>query len=281
MRRVAFVAMLVLVSACETRDCRYLTNGFMEIGQVQGKVSFYAVDPDDYYLLRNVDAFLSRSHFASMPSYHNAMAYVNDIIVRIASIGPDGEYFFPDVPPGLYYLNIGAFESPWFDFMSYHSTMPRVDVRRGEVLYVEDIELLPGGVMSLVWYLDGRDSTCGGFSFSEGTNVSFPDSSDLWYDGANQKLVASGNRIAPVPSEQEGLCYIGSAPDTGYASELYIPMPRSADGASHFVVRTLGGNYAKCIRTAGEYGSSDGSVWYRRIDIQWMLQPDGSKSFSY
>ena len=67
MRRVAFVAMLVLVSACETRDCRYPTNGFMEIGQVQGKVSFYAVDPDDYYLLRNVDAFLSRNHFSFMP----------------------------------------------------------------------------------------------------------------------------------------------------------------------------------------------------------------------
>jgi hypothetical protein len=281
MRRVALVFVFLLLAACETRNCRCPTEGFMEIGQVRGTVSFYGVEPGQSYLLRNKYAFLSTKHFSRMPNYPNAMTYINDEIIRIVGITKNDEYLFPDVPPGSYYLNIGAFESSWFHFMSYHSLTPYVEVKRGELFEVPHIELLPGGTMSLVWYIDGRDSTNQGFNFSEGANVSHPELADVWWDGENQKLIAGGNNIAIMPSEPEGLCYISSAPDAGYVSELFFPIGEPEDTIQHFVVITRDGKYAKCRKAGGGYSSSHGTVWSRQIDIEWMLQPDGSKDFSY
>jgi hypothetical protein len=281
MRRVALFAVWLLVLACETHKCRYPTNGFMEIGEVRGTMCLYGHDPDDYYLVRNTYAFLSRQNFSTMPNYHNAMAYMNGIIVRIASVRANGEYIFPDVPPGCYYLNIGSFDSSGFPFMSYHSITPYLEVERGEQFEVPHIELLPGGQTSLVWYLDGRDSSNQGFNFSQGVNVSYREIADLWLDGENQKLVADGKNIAIMPPEPEGLCYISSVPDTGYVSEAFFPLGEPEDTIQHFVVITRDGKYAKCRKTGAGCSSHQGTVWRRQIDIEWMLQPDGSKDFSY
>jgi hypothetical protein len=284
MRKIALFAISLIVLSCETHKCRYPTEGIMEIGEVRGSVSFYGLSPNDLYL-GNRYAFLSKIQFSSMPSYENAMAYINDEIIKIAHVRSTGEYIFPDVPPGSYYISIGAFDSPWFHFMSYHSITPYVVVKMGETFNVTHIELLPGGGTSLEWFLDGRDSTNQGFNFSKGENVASPDSADLWYDGENQKLITQGNNIVKIPGEQEGLCFITSAPDTGYYSELFIPFREFGDtGKSEnfqYVVKTQDGRYAKSRKTGGEYGVTSGSVWFRRIDIQWMLQPDGSKKFSY
>jgi hypothetical protein len=280
-RRVALLlTLLLVVLGCETHKCRYPTKGVLEVGEVKGTISYYGGQPEDHL---NKYAFLSTINFSSMPTYHNAMAYLNDIIVRIGHIRPNGEYLFSDVPLGSYYLNIGAFDSPTFRFMSYHSITAYVVVEKGETFQVSDIQLLPGGKTSLAWYLDGSDSTSQGFNFSKGTNVFSPDSADLWYDGENQKLITRGNNLAGISGELEGLCFICSAPDTGYYSELFIPF---GDGAgtphfSHFVVKTQDEKYAKCRKTGGEYNVQSDSVRYRRIDIEWMLQPDGSKNFSY
>jgi hypothetical protein len=281
-RKVAILLTLLLaVLGCETHKCRYPTEGIMEIGEVVGTVSYYGLEPDDIDNLGNRYAFLSRIHFISMPSYENTMAYMNDGIIKIAHVRSTGEYAFSDVPLGSYYLNIGAFDSPWFHFMSYHSTTPYVVVSKGQCFKVPHIEFVPGGEASLVWFLDGRDSTKQGFDFAKGVNASFPDSADLWYDGQNQRLVTQGNNITKMPSEPEGLCFILFAPDTGYHSELLIPLGEPGDTIHHFVVKTRDGKYAKCRKIGGGYGVSSGVVWFRRIDIQWMLQPDGSKNFSY
>lgn len=279
---MVLLALALVVLGCETHKCRYPTEGVVEIGEVKGKISYYGGQPEDHL---NKYAFLSTMNFSSMPSYHNAVAYLNDIIVRISHIRPNGEYLFSDVPLGSYYLNIGAFDSPTFRFMSYHSITAYVVVEKGKTFQVSDIQILPGGGTSLAWYLDGSDSTSQGFNFSKGTNVSSPDSADLWYDGENQKLITQGNNIVKMPGEPEGLCFITSAPDTGYYSELFIPFREFGDtGKSEnfqYVVKTQDGRYAKSRKTGGEYGVSSGSVWFRRIDIEWMLQPDGSKKFSY
>jgi hypothetical protein len=281
MRKAAsLLAFLLLVAGCETHKCHYPTQGTLEVGEVKGKISYYGGRPEDHI---NKYAFLSRLHFSSMPSYHNAMVYLNDIITRISHIRPNGEYLFPDVPPGYYYLNIGAFDSPTFRFMSYHSVTAYVVVEKGKTFQVPDIQLLPGGKTSLAWYLDGSDSTSQGFNFPKGTNVSSPDSADLWYDGENQKLITRGNRLSGISGEPEGLCFIRSAPDTGYYSELFIPLGDDTGrlNISHYVVKTQDEKYGKFIKTGGGYHVHSDSVRYRRIDIQWMLQPDGSKKFSY
>ncbi len=279
MRKAAsLLAFLLLVAGCETNKCHYPTQGTLEVGEVKGKISYYGGRPEDHI---NKYAFLSRLHFSSMPSYHNAMVYLNDIITRISHIRPNGEYLFPDVPPGYYYLNIGAFDSPTFRFMSYHSVTAYVVVEKGKTFQVSDIQLLPGGKTSLAWYLDGSDSTSQGFNFPKGTNVSSPDSADLWYDGEYEILVTRGDNITRMPAEPEGLCFISCAPDTGYYSELFVPYVGVGDTMRHFVVRTQDGRYAKCRKTGGGYNVHSDSVRYRRIDIQWMLQPDGSKEFSY
>jgi hypothetical protein len=280
MRRVVLLAALLLVMACETQKCQFPTNGFLEIGEVKGTISLYGIDPEDYYLLKRSDyAFLSTIHFSSMPD--NPLPNMNGWIVRITSIKSLGIYSFSDVPTGSYYLNIGSFGSTDSDFMSYHSVAAYVEVKRGELFEVPHIELLPGGQTSLAWYLDGRDSTKQGFNFSQGVNVSYREMADLWLDGENQKLVTDGNNIAIMPPEPEGLCYISSAPDTGYVSEIFFPFGEPEDTIQHFVVMTREGKYAKCRRTGAGYSSQHGTVWFRRIDIEWMLQPDGSKDFSY
>jgi hypothetical protein len=280
MRKVALLTLLLMVLGCETHKCHYPTQGILEVGEVKGNISYYGGQPEDHL---NKYAFLFTLNFSSMPNYHSAMVCLNDIIVRIAHIRKNGEYLFPDVPLGSYYLNIGCFDSPTFCFMSYHSITPYVVVEKGKTFQVPDIQLLPGGGTSLAWYLDGSDSSSEGFNFSKGTNVSSPDSADLWYDGENQKLVTRGNNIVGMSGEPQGLCFISSAPDTGYYSELFIPFrdDTAKSYVSHFVVKTQDGKYAKCRRTGGGYNVRSNSVWYRRIDIQWMLQPDGSKKFSY
>jgi hypothetical protein len=281
MKKVILFLILLFAVACETHKCRYPTTGIMEIGEVMGTVSYYGLDSNDIKELSDTYAFLSSLQFSYMPSYENVMSYLNDLIVKIAPIRSNGEYIFTDVPPGSYYLNIGAFDSPWFHFMSYHSITPFVVIQKGECFEVSNIELNPGCVTSLVWFLDGHDLTKLGFNFGQGMNVSSPESADIWYDGENQMLVAPADNIAKMPSEPEGLCFIFFAPDTGYYNQLFIPLGEG-EASSHFVVKTQEGKYAKCRMTGGEFGSSSGGVvWCRTIYFQWMLQPDGSKKFSY
>jgi hypothetical protein len=285
MRKMILLSLALVVWGCETHKCRYPTEGVVEIGEVKGKISYYGGQPGDHL---NKYAFLSTINFSSMPTYHDAMTYMNNMIVKISYINSIGEYLFADVPLGVYYLNIGCFDNSFsssFGFMSYHSITPYVVVKKGETFQIPDIQLLPGGKASLEWFWNSSDSLHQGFSFSKGANVSCPDSADLWYDGENQKLVTMGNKIAKMPGEPEGLCFISSAPDTGYYPELFIPFPEPGDtgrpASFHLVVKTQDGRYAKCRETGGEYNIQSDSVQYRRIDIQWMLQSDGSKNFSY
>lgn len=281
MKKVMLFVILLLVIACETHKCSYPTKGIIEIGEVMGTVSYYGLDSNDIDYLGNRYAFLSKMQFSSIPNYENTISYINNEIIKIAQIRSTGEYIFPGVTPGSYYINIGTFDSPWFHFMSYHSTTPFVVVHKGRCFEVPHIELVPGGGMSLVWFLDRHDLAKQGFNFAKGINVASPESADLWYDGEDQMLETQGNNITKMPGEPEGLCFIFSAPDTGYYNQLFIPLGESGDRISRFVVKTQDGRYAKCRKIGGGYGVSSGSVWFRRIDIQWMLQPDGSKRFSY
>ena len=268
--------MTFLVTGCGKKKPTSPTKGILEVGEVRGRVSFYGWEykegePPDKFLKR---AFLSTIQFVTIP---HILIYLDGYIIDLAGIRPDGTYIFENVPLGSYYLNIGCVEqgngNPYsianFPFMSFHSITPFVQVTKGEIFIVPDIELLPGGGAVLKRWIGESDSTKQGFNFSLARNVSTLDSADIWYDVLNDRITNSGDNIAEVPSEPEGLCYILVAPDSGYKSELI--------SSSHFVVRTKDGTYAKCRITAG--GSS--STGYRRIDIQWMLQPDGSKRFSY
>jgi hypothetical protein len=264
------------------------TENIIEVGEAEGSVSFYGdEEPAPYHLF----AILTTHPFSTMPILYNAFAYTGGIIVAKSGFGLDYDFYLEDVPVGEYYLNIGAIVelhqdlsySKIFPFMSYHSTSKTIEITRGGVTHIPEVMLYPGGINLLEWHQDGSTHQYQGFNFSLQRNVTTQDSSDIWLDGENNRLIVEGNSILELKPQNEGLLYITDIPDSGFTSEVEI-REHSAEGPyeiNHFIVKTEQNTYVKLWICGGGRTSDGSNITRRHIWIEWYHQADGQTVFSY